>query len=202
MNDNSVVVLPSNLKEDLEYFKKVNEYNATTDRERVVLYAKLVSDGSSSIEAYCIANDLDIEGLRECKPSYNRVNALIWRYLKRDDVRKELEFIQLNLHSYFHDKHVRALEAQYNLGFRAKSEKVRADALHQFIQNTRNPAIGKPTDNDIKLMSESRQLLDSISSAFRNVGNPPSVAVEQENPQHRIFTNLQNLETATNKDSL
>ena len=192
VSGSEVVSLPTNIHEDVKYYYKQNEYGLTSDKERLILYAKLVSTDYSSMEAYCMAYDIDFARLKGNKKSYARVNALIWRYLKRDDVREELEFIQLNLHSYFHDKHIKALEAQYNLGFRAKSEKVRADALHQFIQNTRNPTIGRPTDNDVKLMSESRQLLDSISSAFRNVSTPQLVCSGEEKPQHSIFTNSQN----------
>ena len=101
----------------------------------------------------------------------------------------------------------------------ARSEKVRADALNQFIVNTKNPLLGKPTDNEVKLMSESRQLLDSISNAFQQVSsknisnrdnprvvhtvNPPEHKAEEENTLHNIFTNSQNPQPdIQHKDSL
>ena len=106
------------------------------------------------------------------------------------------------MHRFFHDKHLKALEAQFTLGMTARSEKVRADALHQFIQNTRNPMLGKPTETDVKMLSESRQLLDSITNAFRTVrGESPDSAVVDypqsdvrrgENTPNGIFTTSQN----------
>jgi len=116
------------------------------------------------------------------------------------------------MHRLFHDKHIKALHEQFNLGMTARSEKVRADALHQFIQNTRNPLVGKPTDQDIAMVSESRQLLDSITNAFNSErkvestnGDYPQVdCAEEKNPPHGIFTTNEKLaiDVVPLKDSL
>lgn len=204
--------LPTTYAEDLEYYTCEQELEYKDAEEQALDFARRITNGDSKFKAYCAVHGLNHQGLIDNRKSYNRVNVRVWRYLHSDVVKLQIDRVQLSLHSYFHDKHLKALNEQFNLGMSARSEKVRADALNQFIQNTRNPLLGKPTDNEVKLMSESRQLLDSISNAFQQVSskrtqvenprdvltvNPPLITAGEENPQHTIFTNFQNLEANT-----
>ena len=195
-----------------EYYAMVTTPKYVDEKQRAIDYARRISNGATKAEAYCKVLGIDWSIVGKDDVFKRWLNTRLWRYEQLEIVVKEIEYVQLSMHRLFHDKHIKALHEQFNLGMTARSEKVRADALHQFIQNTRNPLVGKPTDQDIAMVSESRQLLDSITNAFNSVRKVESVdgaypqvdCAEEKNPPSTIFANSQNLaiDVVPLKDSL
>jgi len=195
-----------------EYYAMVTVPEYVDEKQRAIDYARRISSGATKVEAYCkiLGMNWDIVGTDDVFKKW--LNTRLWRYEQLEIVVKEIEYVQLSMHRLFHDKHIKALHEQFNLGMTARSEKVRADALHQFIQNTRNPLVGKPTDQDIAMVSESRQLLDSITNAFNSVRKVESTSsdypqvdcAEEKNPPSTIFTKNEKLaiDVVPLKDSL
>lgn len=170
----------------------------------------------SKMNAFCLAFGLDYEKLTPeiDYDRYNRVYRVINRYFASATVQREVTRFQSKIHSEFATMHVRALREQYSLGMSARSEKVRADALHQFIQNTRNPYLPTASNEDMQQARGNRQLLDTIASAFMRVTGQhgdcvvdaevltPQVAVgKEEKANDRIFPISENPSPVKKKES-
>lgn len=106
------------------------------------------------------------------------------RYIARKSVRSKLESIQESLPNIYMNMNIMALNAQFNLAMNAKSEKVRADALHQFIANTK--AIKKEEFDE-----NTTSLLNDISKAFFALNN---------SNQGIMAKNIKEVLSASNKD--
>jgi hypothetical protein len=163
-----------------------------------------VMDECSKMESFCLTFGLDKEKIgRGDGARYNRVMNVVNRYFASNEVTRGVGKLQMRIHSEFSAQHIRALREQFSLGMTARSEKVRADALHQFIQNTRNPYLPSASNEDMQQARNNRQLLDAISQAFNKVTgnkeyvdaelvNPPSGLLGEEKASNEIFINSQN----------
>ena len=215
--------------EDTGYAVEAVSANYPTEFDRARDFGRLIANDAIQADAFCLVMGYDyeqmminVEASGEDKLNFRKkLDRLAYKYKRLELVREAINAVQLDVHIEFHDKHMVALNEQFKLGMTARSEKVRADALHQFIQNTRNPHLNKPDEQEMNQLSESKALLDSIANVFAtvsgnrprnpldgNTGNPASImgndvtqnppveTAQGEKPPNSIFTNSQNLQGA------
>lgn len=143
----------------------------TQEDRNAMEFVSLLEEGNSATKAYVKVFG-SIEG--EARTT-TAVKAS--RYKKDELVKKYIDRSYRDKYMYFADKHFMALEAQFDLAMNANSEKVRADALHQFISNTSKPL--KTEEEADAALTANRVLLDKITDVFISMGNANNGSKEE-----------------------
>ena len=91
------------------------------------------------------------------------------KFISKKSVRLKLEKIQEQLPDIYMNMHIMALNSQFKLAMNAKSEKVRADALHQFISNTKASKKESFDENTISLLNDITKAFFALNDNNRGI---------------------------------